>query len=47
MAKSLFEELGGKHERPKLHTPICSQAAGSILTLPTSTDRRRNALNGS
>ena len=28
-------------------TPIFSQAAGSTLTLPTSTNRRRNALKGS
>ena len=31
----------------KLHTPIFSQAAGSMLTLPTLTDRHRNTLNGS
>lgn len=36
MAKSLFEELGGRYERQ-----------GSTLTLPTLTDRHRNALKGS
>ena len=69
MAKSLFEELGGKYERQgdylipcltvpaeeeqpigitaKLHTPIFLQAADLTLTLPTLTDRHRNALKGS
>ena len=31
----------------QLHTPIFSQAAGLMPTLPTSTDRRRNAPTGS
>ena len=31
----------------KLHTPIFLRAAGSMLILPTLTDRYRNALKGS